>query len=57
MTQGTTVEGTYEAVVRIKILADYASVADFRLEVEQFNKANKGVIEVEMDDAKWVEEV
>ena len=33
--------------VRVKLLADYASAKDFEHELERFNDANKGEIQVE----------
>lgn len=48
---------TYEATVKIRLLADHASVEDFGRELDQFNQANKGEIEVEMGEAKQIIEV
>lgn len=47
---------TYEATIKIKLLATYASIKDFRLELDQFNEANKGEIEVEMGEVRQFKE-
>ncbi len=38
----------YVATLKIKILENYASFSDFEYEIEQFNQANKDVIEVQV---------
>jgi hypothetical protein len=38
----------YEIVLGLKLKKDYCDVKDFELELQQFNEANKGEIEVDI---------
>jgi len=45
----------YELVLRIKILKYWADLEDFELELENFNKSNKGIFEVRIVEKEEVE--
>jgi len=36
----------YRVTMKIEVIADYASVEDFQREIDVFNKANEGVIQI-----------
>jgi len=44
----------YRLTLNVIVKEDWASLSDFEREIEQFNLANKGVMEAEIRDVKLV---
>lgn len=44
----------FTGVITVKLIADYTSVEDFGREIDLFNKANEGEIEVVLNIAEYV---
>jgi len=42
----------YEVKLKVKIFEDWANIKDFEKEIEDFNNANKGIIEVKIKEIK-----
>ena len=46
----------YQIKIELKVKKDWADPTDFEKEIEEFNEANKGILEAKIKEIKEVEE-